>query len=106
MDSFKKAFRLFDKDGDGHIQTKELRAALRNLGQNPTDLELQDIFNEMDIDRNGTIDFTEFIKMLIKTNKQENNEDDFRAVRNFYESLDLLFTFTNSFCNQSQNEKQ
>ena len=80
IDSFKNAFRLLDKDGDGHIQTKELRDALRNLGQNPTDLELQSLFNEMDIDRNGKVDFSEFVAMVTKTYKEENTLDDLQNV--------------------------
>lgn len=30
---------------------------MRSLGQNPTESELQDIVNELDVDRTGTIDF-------------------------------------------------
>lgn len=77
---FKRTFRQFDKDGDGHIHSKELRAALRDLGQNPTDADLQTIFNEMDIDRNGTIEFPEFMKMLVQSYDHENTEEELRAV--------------------------
>jgi len=42
---FKEAFSLFDKDGDGTITTKELGTVMRSLGQNPTEAELQDIFD-------------------------------------------------------------
>uniref|UniRef100_A0A8C0I366 EF-hand domain-containing protein n=1 Tax=Balaenoptera musculus TaxID=9771 RepID=A0A8C0I366_BALMU len=45
---FKEAFSLFDKDGDGTITTKELGTVMRSLGQNPTEVELQDMINEVD----------------------------------------------------------
>lgn len=49
---FKEAFKLFDKDGDGTITTKELGTVMRSLGQNPTEAELQDMVNEVDEDGN------------------------------------------------------
>ncbi len=47
---YKKAFEIFDKDGDGSIATKELGYVMRSLGQNPTESELLDIINKADID--------------------------------------------------------
>lgn len=47
---FREAFSLFDKDGDGTITTKELGTVMRSLGQNPSEDELQDMVNEVDID--------------------------------------------------------
>ena len=36
------------------------------MGQNATDDELQDMLNEVDTDGNGTIDFTEFMDLIIR----------------------------------------
>jgi Ca2+-binding EF-hand superfamily protein len=44
---FKEAFSLFDKDGSGAILPAELGTVMRSLGQNPTDVELQDMINEV-----------------------------------------------------------
>ena len=40
---------------------------MRSLGQNPTEAELQDMINEVDVDGNGTVEFAEFV--ILMTNK-------------------------------------
>ena len=50
ISEYRQAFAMFDKDGDGTISTKELGIVMRSLGQNPTEQELQEIINEVDID--------------------------------------------------------
>ena len=69
IEEFKEAFLLFDKDGDGTITVFELGTVMRSLGQNPTETELQDMINEVDEDGGGSIDFTEFLTMMVKKMK-------------------------------------
>ncbi len=57
IQEFQEAFSLFDKDGSGTITTIELGIVMRSLGQDPTEMELQDMVNEVDTDGNGEIDF-------------------------------------------------
>ncbi|KAJ3737291.1 calmodulin [Lentinula guzmanii] len=78
VNEFKEAFSLFDKDGDGTITTLELGTVMRSLGQNPTDAELQDMINEVDVDGNGTIDFNEFLAMMEKKFKDTDSEEEIR----------------------------
>jgi len=46
---------------------------MRSLGQNPTEAELQDMVNEVDVDGNGTIDFPEFLNLMAKKMKVRTN---------------------------------
>lgn len=48
---------MFDKDGNGTMNIKELGIAMRTLGLNPTEEELLNMVNEYDVDGNGKIDF-------------------------------------------------
>uniref|UniRef100_A0A669CID3 Troponin C, skeletal muscle n=1 Tax=Oreochromis niloticus TaxID=8128 RepID=A0A669CID3_ORENI len=68
---FKAAFDMFDTDGGGDISTKELGTVMRMLGQNPTREELDEIIEEVDEDGSGTIDFEEFLVMMVRLMKED-----------------------------------
>ena len=59
-------YASFDKDGDGTMDTSELGTVLRSLGQNPSEMELEQIIADIDEDGSGAIDFTEFAQMMKK----------------------------------------
>ena len=73
---FKEAFEIFDKDKDGYITTKELGDIMKNLGQTPSEAELQDMINEVDIDGNGTIDFKEFLGLMARKMRDADTEEE------------------------------
>ncbi|XP_052103548.1 calmodulin-like [Mytilus californianus] len=79
------AFRLFDKDGDGTITTQELGIIMRSLGQNPTDIELKNIIDEVDADGDGTVDFHEFLTMM---SKQLSSRDTAGEIREAFRVFD------------------
>ncbi|XP_037122156.1 troponin C, skeletal muscle isoform X2 [Syngnathus acus] len=68
---FKAAFDMFDTDGGGDISTKELGTVMRMLGQNPSREELDAIIEEVDEDGSGTIDFEEFLVMMVQQLKED-----------------------------------
>ena len=74
----REAFALFDKDGDGTISINELKAIMNTLGQNPTKLELQDIINEVDINGNGAIDFTDFLVLMERKTRLNSQEEELK----------------------------
>ena len=42
-----EAFFLFDYDKDGRITTREVGAAVRSVGLNPTEAELKEMINDV-----------------------------------------------------------
>lgn len=84
VNEFKEAFEIFDKDKDGYITLKELGDIMQNLGQCPTEAELQDMISEVDKDKNGTLDFTEFLGLMArKMRDTDNNEEIIEAFKVF-----------------------
>ena len=76
INEFKEAFNLFDRDKDGFITTRELGEIMKNLGQTPTEAELQDMINEVDIDGNGIIDFKEFLGIMVRKLRDSDTEEE------------------------------
>ncbi|KAI4883867.1 hypothetical protein NFI96_020328 [Prochilodus magdalenae] len=69
---FRAAFEVFVQDAeDGCISTKELGKVMRMLGQNPTPEELQEMIDEVDEDGSGTVDFEEFLVMMVRCMKDD-----------------------------------
>ena len=51
----KEAFDLFDTDGSGEIDAKELKVAMRALGFEPKKEEIQKMISDVDDDGSGSI---------------------------------------------------
>ncbi|KAJ1820379.1 hypothetical protein LPJ60_003244 [Coemansia sp. RSA 2675] len=64
QEELREAFKVFDKDDNGFITKSELRQAMKDLGENLTDKEIDAMILEVDDDANGEIDFKEFSKMM------------------------------------------
>ncbi|KAL4966327.1 uncharacterized protein BDV14DRAFT_171428 [Aspergillus stella-maris] len=79
IDQFREVFSVFDKDGNGDIDAQELGEVMRSLGQAPTDAELQDIIDELDVDRTGTIDFEEFLILMSRKVRDADPEAELRS---------------------------
>ncbi|KAM5318759.1 calcium-binding protein 4-like [Glossophaga mutica] len=59
------AFREFDRDRDGRITVAELRQATPALlGEPLGEPELDEMFQDVDLNGDGTVDFDEFVMML------------------------------------------
>ena len=61
-----KSFRLFDDDETGTISLKNLRRVAKELGENMTDEELQEMIDEADRDGDGMINEDEFFRVMKK----------------------------------------
>jgi centrin-1 len=58
---------LFDDDETGKISFKNLKRVAKELGENLTDEELQEMIDEADRDGDGEINEEEFLRVMKKT---------------------------------------
>ena len=61
---------MFDKDNSGTISKDELGNVLKSLGHNPSDLEVIDLIQKVDVDGSGTIEFPEFLTLMRNRNQE------------------------------------
>ena len=81
---------MFDKDGDGTVSTKELGAVMRSLGNNPTQEELEELIDDADRDGSGSVDFGEFVELMIKREAEKETIDDLKQVFRVFDKVNSL----------------
>ncbi|TNV75587.1 hypothetical protein FGO68_gene7648 [Halteria grandinella] len=82
------AFNLFDKDGSGNIDMKEMREAMRALGVYLSKDEVRRMMSSVDTDGNGFIEFDEFKTLMKDFIKNRNKEDELKRAFRIYDEDD------------------
>lgn len=64
FDDLRRLFKEFDADQSNYLSKDELKGALASLGITLTDVQLEELMKEVDLDGNGVIDIDEFVAFL------------------------------------------
>ena len=92
----REAFDLFDTDGSGTIDAKELKVAMRALGFEPSKEEIRKLISQIDRDGSGTVDFPEFLSMMTtKMGERDSHEEMIKAFRLFDDDETGKISFRN-----------
>merc|ERR1711990_1033640 len=82
----KEAFDLFDTDGSGAIDAKELKVAMQALGFEPTAAEVAKMVQDIDVDGNATIEFEEFVEMMEGKMSDKDQAEEMRKAFKLYDA--------------------
>ncbi|XP_036621562.1 centrin-4-like [Trichosurus vulpecula] len=92
----KEAFDLFDVDGSGSIDVKELKIAMRALGFEPKKEEIKKMIAEIDKEGSGTINFEDFFAMMsVKMSEKDEREEILKAFKLFDDDCTGSITLKN-----------
>lgn len=76
IQELKQAFDMFDKNHDGKISSEELGCVLRTLGHNSSPREVEEMIKNVDTNENGFVEYDEFITMMKRASKEQDNSED------------------------------
>ncbi|XP_048219517.1 centrin-1 [Perognathus longimembris pacificus] len=92
----REAFDLFDADGSGTIDVKELKVAMRALGFEPRKEEMKKMISEVDKEGTGKISFNDFLAMMTqKMAEKDTKEEILKAFRLFDDDETGKISFKN-----------
>jgi len=98
---FLQSFRKYDVDGSGGIDTDELEAAFKDMGQGFTKQQAKTFLDQVDADKSGQIEWLEFLHIMrnFYAQKRADFEKEFYgAAKNFPEfSKDDINVFAAGF---------
>ncbi|KAG7266420.1 hypothetical protein CRUP_001985, partial [Coryphaenoides rupestris] len=64
IEELKEAFVEFDKDKDGFISCKDLGNLMRTMGYMPTEMELIELGQNINMKMGGRVDFEDFVELM------------------------------------------
>ncbi|XP_016424701.1 calcium-binding protein 1a [Sinocyclocheilus rhinocerous] len=64
IDELREAFKEFDKDKDGFISCKDLGNCMRTMGYMPTEMELIELSQQINMNLGGHVDFEDFVGLM------------------------------------------
>ena len=80
----REAFNLFDSKGEGFIDTKDLKVAMRALGFEPRKEEIKKMLTEVDKDNSGKLNFEGFLALMAsKMSEKDTKEEILKAFKLF-----------------------
>ncbi|XP_022091894.1 plastin-2-like [Acanthaster planci] len=84
LEEIRVQFDAFDQDENGRISVKEIGAILQKLGESVPAYKIRDIISAVDKDKNGTVEFSEFLEMYTNVKSQKVNVGLFKVAEKAY----------------------
>ncbi|XP_032253158.1 centrin-2-like [Phoca vitulina] len=92
----REAFDLFDADGTGTIDVKELKVAMRALGFEPKKEEIKKMISEINKEGTGKMNFSDFLTVMTqKLSEKDTKEEILKAFKLFNDDETGKISFKN-----------
>ncbi len=85
IEEIREAFNLFDTDGNGTIDPKELKEAMQSLGFEAKNQAIYQLISDIDKDGTGDLDFEEFLDLMTAGISNMESKEDVKKVFNLFD---------------------
>lgn len=85
IEEIREAFNLFDTDGNGTIDPKELKEAMQTLGFEAKNQTIYQMISDIDKDGTGDINFEEFLDLMTAGITNTDSKEDVQKVFNLFD---------------------
>jgi len=85
IEEIRDAFNLFDTDGNGTIDPKELKAAMQSLGYEGKNHTVYQMIGDIDKENTGSINFDRFLDMMTARIGDSDSKEDIQKVFNLFD---------------------
>ena len=76
IQEYREIFDIFNETGDGYISNDEIGKVMLGLGYNPTKERIKELVNEIDLNGDGQVSFDEFLCLMVKTLRDEDEAEE------------------------------
>ena len=85
VEEIREAFNLFDTDGSGTIDPKELKEAMESLGYEAKNQTIYQMISDIDKDGTGEIDFEEFLDIMTARMSNSDSKEDIEKIFSLFD---------------------
>lgn len=85
IEEIREAFNLFDTDGSGTIDPKELKEAMESLGYEAKNQTIYQMISDVDKNGTGEIDFEEFLDVMTARMSNTDSKEDIQKIFNLFD---------------------
>lgn len=85
LEALRRAFSIYDLNGDGQIDATELKSVMWRLGCKPSDAEVREMIKKVDFDNSGTLSFPEFIALMVQKKRNAETDSHLRIAFQFFD---------------------
>jgi Ca2+-binding EF-hand superfamily protein len=85
IEELRDAFDLFDTNGDGTIDPKELKAAMQSLGFEAKNQSVNQMISDIDKDGTGDVNFEEFLDLMTSKMGDSDSKEEIQKIFSLFD---------------------